>query len=233
MTESLTDNAAVVSTPHLEPSMPRIAFRRHLPHVLGLALGLALVAGIAPTRLDAATPFKMDLYFGSGYERQIDGRTCVAASSAMMLNLIAGRDLRLSQMSILRYAQPRDALNDAKQRGSDPLGWSRAMTYFDYRTGSSFTYQWEAYGSEGCSGTSGPERQLVKYDFLAQFADHLQALKAAGRELIICGDYNIAHKKIDLKNWRGNQKNSGFFTRRTGLDGQLFGDWDLLMRFVS
>ena len=126
--------------------MPRMV-ARHLPHVVGLVLGLALVAGIAPARLDAATPFKFDLYFGSSYERQIDGRTCVAASSAMMLNIIAGRDLRLSQMSILRYAQPRDALNDAKQRGSDPLGWSKAMTYFDTRTGSSFTYQWEAYGS--------------------------------------------------------------------------------------
>jgi hypothetical protein len=121
---------------------------RHLPRIAGLVLGVVLVAAAAPANSKAATPFAMDVYFGSGYERQIDGRTCVAASTAMMLNLIAGRDLRLSQMSILRYAQPRDALNDATQRGSDPLGWSKAMTYFDTRTGSEFTYNWEAYTSE-------------------------------------------------------------------------------------
>ncbi|GIT62948.1 MAG: hypothetical protein Ct9H300mP21_04940 [Pseudomonadota bacterium] len=42
--------------------------------------------------------------------------------------------------------------------------------------------------------------------------------KLSGREIIICGDWNIAHKEIDLKNWRNNRKNSGFFTRRTCLD---------------
>lgn len=64
------------------------------------------------------------------------------------------------------------------------------------------------------SGTSGDERQDAKYRFLDQFeawmaplmADHL----ATGREVVICGDWNIAHQQIDLKNWRGNQKNSGF-----------------------
>ena len=63
------------------------------------------------------------------------------------------------------------------------------------------------------SGTSGDGRQIVKYDFLERFRAHLMALKSAGRELIICGDYNIAHKKIDLKNWRTNQKNSGFLPK--------------------
>jgi hypothetical protein len=90
----------------------------------------------------------MDVYFTSGYERQVDGRTCVAASTAMMLNFIARNDLRLNQLAILKYAQPRDALNDSVQHGSDPLGWSKALTYFDYRTGKNFTYQWEAYTSE-------------------------------------------------------------------------------------
>lgn len=60
------------------------------------------------------------------------------------------------------------------------------------------------------SGTSSEIRQEVKYAFLDRFAAHLVALKQAGRELIVCGDYNVAHQKIDLKNWRGNQKNSGF-----------------------
>ncbi|MEP6876816.1 MAG: exodeoxyribonuclease III, partial [Burkholderiales bacterium] len=59
------------------------------------------------------------------------------------------------------------------------------------------------------SGSSGEERQLAKFRFLALMAPRLKAL-AAERELILVGDINIAHKEIDLKNWRGNQKNSGF-----------------------
>ena len=124
---------------------------RRLIGVAGLVLGLMLVAGVSPAHTDAATPFGLDVYFGSGYERQVDNRTCTAASTAMMLNFIAGRDLGLSQMGILNYAQPRDALNDKKQRGSDPLGWSRALTYFSTRTGTSFTYNWEAHASEAAA----------------------------------------------------------------------------------
>ena len=59
------------------------------------------------------------------------------------------------------------------------------------------------------SGTSGEHRQQAKYRFLALMAPHLRKL-VAERELILVGDINIAHKEIDLKNWRGNQKNSGF-----------------------
>lgn len=73
------------------------------------------------------------------------------------------------------------------------------------------------------SGTSGDGRQEVKYDFLEKFANHLKNLKNEGRELIICGDYNIAHKKIDLKNWRGNQKNSGFLPEERAWMDELFG----------
>ena len=73
------------------------------------------------------------------------------------------------------------------------------------------------------SGTSGDGRQVVKYDFLDRFAAHLTALKATGRELIICGDYNIAHKPIDIKNWRGNQKNSGFLPEERAWLDALFG----------
>jgi exodeoxyribonuclease-3 len=60
------------------------------------------------------------------------------------------------------------------------------------------------------SGSSGPERQAAKFRFLAEFAPHLARLRASGREIVFCGDINIAHKEIDLKNWRGNRKNSGF-----------------------
>ena len=59
------------------------------------------------------------------------------------------------------------------------------------------------------SGSSGEERQQAKFRFLALMAPHLKQL-AGERELILVGDINIAHKEIDLKNWRGNQKNSGF-----------------------
>lgn len=60
------------------------------------------------------------------------------------------------------------------------------------------------------SGTSGDARQAVKMDFLGRFSSHLAALRGEGRECVICGDLNIAHRQIDLKNWRSNQKNSGF-----------------------
>jgi exodeoxyribonuclease-3 len=59
------------------------------------------------------------------------------------------------------------------------------------------------------SGSSGEERQLAKFRFLALMTPYLQKLKAE-REFILVGDVNIAHKEIDLKNWRSNQKNSGF-----------------------
>ena len=60
------------------------------------------------------------------------------------------------------------------------------------------------------SGSSSPERQLAKFRFLEEFRPHLQALAGAGREVVLCGDWNIAHHPIDLRNWRANQKNSGF-----------------------
>jgi hypothetical protein len=128
--------------------------RAHLRRLIGLplalALALALSGGFAPAHAAAwgGDRFTRDLYFYAGYERQIDSRTCTAASTAMMMNFIARRDLRLGQLSILRYAQPRDALNDRVQRGSDPLGWSRAATYYSRYTGRPTTYLWEAYNSE-------------------------------------------------------------------------------------
>ena len=60
------------------------------------------------------------------------------------------------------------------------------------------------------SGSSSEERQQAKFRFMQAFMPHLAKLRASGREILICGDWNIAHKEIDLKNWRGNQKNSGF-----------------------
>ncbi len=60
------------------------------------------------------------------------------------------------------------------------------------------------------SGSSSEERQAVKFKFMDYFYPILKDLKECGREIVFCGDWNIAHKEIDLKNWRGNRKNSGF-----------------------
>jgi exodeoxyribonuclease III len=60
------------------------------------------------------------------------------------------------------------------------------------------------------SGSSSAERLAIKFKFMERFIDPLHKLHAGGRDVIICGDWNVAHKEIDLKNWRSNQKNSGF-----------------------
>ena len=60
------------------------------------------------------------------------------------------------------------------------------------------------------SGSSGDERQAVKFRFLDFLTPWLAEKRKDNRNYIFCGDWNIAHKQIDLKNWRSNQKNSGF-----------------------
>jgi exodeoxyribonuclease-3 len=60
------------------------------------------------------------------------------------------------------------------------------------------------------SGSTSPERQQVKLHFMQRFFPHLARLRACGREVLLCGDWNIAHHEIDLRNWRANQKNPGF-----------------------
>jgi exodeoxyribonuclease-3 len=59
------------------------------------------------------------------------------------------------------------------------------------------------------SGSSGEERQQVKFRFLEAMYIKLMSLKGQ-REFILMGDVNIAHREADLKNWKGNRKNSGF-----------------------
>ncbi|MEO6976475.1 MAG: exodeoxyribonuclease III [Gallionella sp.] len=89
------------------------------------------------------------------------------------------------------------------------------------------------------SGSSGEERQAVKFKFMAAFMPHLRQFitgstgtgggvshpreaSAGGREVVICGDWNIAHREIDLKNWRGNKKNSGFLPEERAWLTELF-----------
>jgi len=72
------------------------------------------------------------------------------------------------------------------------------------------------------SGSSGEERQQAKYQFLAEFQLHLAELSTQ-REFILCGDINIAHQEIDLKNFKGNKKNSGFLPDERAWMTQLLG----------
>ena len=72
------------------------------------------------------------------------------------------------------------------------------------------------------SGSSGEERQAAKFRFLDLFMPHLKKLKKSGREFVICGDFNIAHQEIDLKNWKSNQKNSGFLPQERAWLTKLF-----------
>src|SRR5437867_7279113 len=60
------------------------------------------------------------------------------------------------------------------------------------------------------SGTVGAEAQARKYKFMERFLPRLEAMRACGREFVICGDWNIAHREIDVKNWKSNQKTTGF-----------------------
>lgn len=85
------------------------------------------------------------------------------------------------------------------------------------------------------SGSSGEERQAIKFDFMNRFMPYLQKLAQSDRDTIICGDWNIAHKEIDLKNWRGNQKNSGFLPEERAWLTQLFtdGQWFDAFRLVN
>jgi exodeoxyribonuclease III len=74
------------------------------------------------------------------------------------------------------------------------------------------------------SGSAGPHRQASKFRFLEQFLPHLRMLEARGDEIILCGDWNIAHREIDLKNWRANQKNSGFLPQERAWLSGVFDD---------
>ncbi|WP_307131959.1 exodeoxyribonuclease III [Streptomyces aurantiacus] len=76
------------------------------------------------------------------------------------------------------------------------------------------------------SGEVGTERQDEKIRFMGEFLAYLKGLRARaaadGREVVVCGDWNIAHQPADLKNWRANQKNSGFLPEEREWLGQVF-----------
>jgi hypothetical protein len=127
------------------PARPRRPLRFVLvPALIGLWLALI---GAVPAA-SAAVGYSRDVYFVGAYERQVDSRTCTAASTAMMMNMLDRHDLNLPQLSILQFSQVRDALSDAVQRGSDPLGWARAASYFSRYTARPTVYRWESYSTK-------------------------------------------------------------------------------------
>ncbi|MBI2969234.1 MAG: exodeoxyribonuclease III [Gammaproteobacteria bacterium] len=81
------------------------------------------------------------------------------------------------------------------------------------------------------SGTSGAERQAVKFDFLDRLGPVLRKMRRSRRQYILCGDWNIAHRPIDLKNWRANQKHSGFLPEERAWLDFVFDDVGLVDAF--
>ncbi len=76
------------------------------------------------------------------------------------------------------------------------------------------------------SGTSGDERQTFKYGWLDDFYDYVQQMRKQHPKLVLCGDYNIAHKEIDIHDPRGNKKSSGFLPEeRAWMDRLLEAGW--------
>ncbi len=72
------------------------------------------------------------------------------------------------------------------------------------------------------SGSSSPERQAAKLAFMERFWPALESLARSGRDVVLCGDWNIAHREIDLKNWKSNQRNSGFLPEERAWLSRVF-----------
>lgn len=78
------------------------------------------------------------------------------------------------------------------------------------------------------SGEAGTEKQDEKYRFMAEFLEYLAVLKvraaADGREVVVCGDWNICHQEADLKNWKTNRKNAGFLPEEREWLGKVYAE---------
>jgi exodeoxyribonuclease III len=85
------------------------------------------------------------------------------------------------------------------------------------------------------SGTSGSERQAIKFRFLDQLERRLGEFRKSGRHYVICGDFNIAHRKTDIRNWRSNQNNPGFLPEERAWMDRLFdgGGWTDAFRHLN
>ncbi|SFK14326.1 exodeoxyribonuclease III [Methylophaga sulfidovorans] len=81
------------------------------------------------------------------------------------------------------------------------------------------------------SGSAKEERQLVKYRCMDFFEIKMQEMKDSGRDVLICGDWNIAHKNEDIRNWKGNLKNSGFLPEERAWLDKLFDEMGFIDAF--
>jgi len=81
------------------------------------------------------------------------------------------------------------------------------------------------------AGTSGPMRLAAKFRFMEEFSAHLAGLVESGRHCILAGDWNIAHREIDLRNFKTNRKNSGFLPKECAWLDQVFGPIGLVDAF--
>ena len=118
-----------------------------------------------------------------------------------------------SGVALLSRHEPDDVINGFGSAEFDPEG-----RYIEARFGNLSVVS--VYMP---SGSSKEERQAAKYRFMDEFTAHLDEINASGRDFIICGDWNIAHKEIDLKNWKSNQKNSGFLPEERAWLDDVFG----------
>jgi exodeoxyribonuclease-3 len=82
------------------------------------------------------------------------------------------------------------------------------------------------------AGDADSPRQVTKYGFLQAMSDRMEQLRADGRHVLVCGDFNIAHREEDLKNWKGNLKKSGFLPDERAYLDRLFGahEWSDVLR---
>ncbi|MFO1425867.1 MAG: exodeoxyribonuclease III [Steroidobacteraceae bacterium] len=108
---------------------------------------------------------------------------------------------------------------DAVQRGFGVAEFDREGRYLEARFGALSVVSLYLP-----SGSAGPERQASKFRFLDVFMPWMRKLRRRRRDHLLCGDWNIAHKPIDLRNWKSNQKNSGFLPEERAWLDQLFGE---------
>ena len=112
-----------------------------------------------------------------------------------------------SGVAMFSRHEPSDVITGLGSREFDAEGRCVELRFDDVRR-----LTWPKFSLISCyfpSGSSGDERQQAKFRFLTKMTRHLKRLRSE-REFILVGDVNIAHKEIDLKNWKSNQKNSGF-----------------------
>jgi exodeoxyribonuclease-3 len=74
------------------------------------------------------------------------------------------------------------------------------------------------------SGSSGDERQVLKYQFMDVLRERMQAQQASNDDYVLCADWNIAHTKRDIRNWQSNQKNSGFLPEERAWLDKLYAE---------